>query len=195
LKKRHITREELELWHKVAKTTEPLTASAPVEKPTLLESLQVPKSKTPVAVPYFNIGQAAKPPARKDDSLPGLPDSLAQQPINMDKKTHARLKRGKVQPEARIDLHGMTVAQAQPALSRFILNAQVQNKRLVLVITGKGKNADDGGPVPTRHGVLRHAVPQWLSTAPLAQLVLQVTAAHARHGGAGAYYVYLRRNR
>ena len=75
------------------------------------------------------------------------------------------------------------------------LRAQAQGKRLVLVITGKGKNTDTGGPIPTRNGVLRHAVPQWLGMAPLSGLVLQITQAHVRHGGGGAYYVYLRRNR
>ena len=65
----------------------------------------------------------------------------------------------------------------------------------MLVVTGKGKDRDDGGPIPVRLGVLRHNVPQWLSTPPLAQIVLQVTEAHLKHGGGGAYYVYLRRNR
>ncbi|WP_150121448.1 Smr/MutS family protein, partial [Sulfitobacter sp. HI0023] len=45
------------------------------------------------------------------------------------------------------------------------------------------------------HGVLRHQVPQWLSAPPLGGLVLQVTPAHISHGGGGAYYVYLRRQR
>ncbi|MFG6543173.1 Smr/MutS family protein, partial [Sulfitobacter sp. M22298] len=53
----------------------------------------------------------------------------------------------------------------------------------------------DGGPIPVRDGVLRHQVPQWLSMPPLSSLVLQVAQAHVSHGGGGAYYVYLRRNR
>jgi DNA-nicking Smr family endonuclease len=64
-----------------------------------------------------------------------------------------------------------------------------------LVITGKGKHRDDGGPIPTRFGVLRHQVPQWLAMAPLGGLVMQITESHIRHGGQGAYYVYLRRTR
>ncbi|HKL64840.1 MAG TPA: Smr/MutS family protein, partial [Roseovarius sp.] len=77
----------------------------------------------------------------------------------------------------------------------FMLRAHGADKRLVLVVTGKGKDRDDGGPIPVRNGVLRHNVPQWLRAAPLGPLVLQVTEAHARHGGGGAYYVYLRRRR
>ena len=89
--------------------------------------------------------------------------------------------------------HSMTVAEAHPALISFILSAQANGLRLVLVITGKGKDRDDGGPIPTRYGVLRHQVPQWLHLAPCRQAVMQVTPAHQRHGGHGAYYVYLRR--
>ena len=113
----------------------------------------------------------------------------------MDRKTFGRMTRGKLLPEARIDLHGMTVAAAHPALTAFILRSQAEGRRLVLVITGKGKRSEDSGPIPVRSGVLRHQVPHWLETPPLRQVVLQVTPAHRRHGGDGAFYVYLRRRR
>ncbi len=103
--------------------------------------------------------------------------------------------RGKLKPEARIDLHGMTLAQAHPALNSFILNAHADGLRLVLVITGKGKTRSDSGPIPERIGLLRNQVPRWLDMAPLRPLVLQVEESHRRHGGSGAYYVYLRRPR
>ena len=113
----------------------------------------------------------------------------------MDRKAFDQMKRGKLRPEGKIDLHGMTLDRAHPALTRFILGAQAQGKRLVLVVTGKGKQRDDGGPIPVRFGVLRRQVPQWLSLPPMSSVVLQVTQAHLRHGGSGAYYVYLRRTR
>jgi DNA-nicking Smr family endonuclease len=84
---------------------------------------------------------------------------------------------------------------AHSALTRFILSSQASGRRLVLVVTGKGKDRDDGGPIPTPRGKLRHQVPHWLELPPLAQAVLQVTPAHISHGGDGAYYVYLRRGR
>ncbi len=97
--------------------------------------------------------------------------------------------------QGKLDLHGMTLDRAHPALTRFILSAQASGKRLVLVVTGKGKHRDEGGPIPTRMGVLRHNVPFWLAQPPLAQAVLQITEAHLKHGGGGAYYVYLKRDR
>ena len=113
----------------------------------------------------------------------------------MDHKTHKQMTRGKLRPEARLDLHGMTLAAAKAELTGFVLAAQAQGRRLVLVITGKGKGKGDHGPLPTRSGALRHEVPHWLHMAPVAQAVLQVVPAHVRHGGGGAYYVYLRRPR
>lgn len=110
----------------------------------------------------------------------------------MDPKTHRRMAKGKMAPEARLDLHGLTLAAAHPELIRFILSSHADGRRLVLVITGKGKG--DHGPLPTRPGALRHQVPHWLHMPPLAPVVQQVTAAHHRHGGEGAYYVYLRRS-
>ena len=112
-----------------------------------------------------------------------LSDALADAPVAMDKRRFQRMTRGKLQPEARIDLHGMTLAQAHAALNGFILRAQANGLRLVLVITGKGRQADDDGPIPRRRGALKHDVPQWLRMAPLAGCVLEIREAHARHGG------------
>ena len=113
----------------------------------------------------------------------------------MDAKAFGKLKRGKLVPEARIDLHGMTLDQAHPALTGFILSCYGRGLRLVLVITGKGQSADPYRAGPVRRGVLKQQVPHWLTMAPLSSAVLQVSEAHLRHGGGGAYYVYLRKRR
>lgn len=114
----------------------------------------------------------------------------------MDAKAYGRLKRGKMGPEARLDLHGLTQGRAHGVLSSFIQQAHAQGLRLVLVITGKGSTRrEEPDAMTDRKGTLRHAVPQWLAQAPVAPLILQVTPAHQRHGGTGAYYVYLRRRR
>ncbi|WP_431358188.1 Smr/MutS family protein [Thalassococcus arenae] len=113
----------------------------------------------------------------------------------MDAKAFGRLKRGKLVPEARIDLHGLTLDAAHSALIQFVLSAQSRGLRLVLVITGKGNREDPFDPVPQRRGALKRQAPLWLQQMPLAGAVLQVSEAHVRHGGSGAYYVYLRKRR
>jgi DNA-nicking Smr family endonuclease len=198
---RRLRPDELALWRKVAETTERLKPAqalpkAPVFKPEFMPVLKPePKVAAPPRIEPFQIGGGNRGKSPAHNVLPGLPERLAAAPVKMDKKAHNRLKRGKLSPEARIDLHGMTMDQAHPTLTRFILQSHARGLRLVLVITGKGKDRDDGGPIPVRRGVLRHNVPGWLSAAPLGPVVLQVSSAHLKHGGGGAYYVYLRRLR
>lgn len=192
MSRRRVRPDELELWRKVAETTQRMhvdrkAAQAPLTKPKPPKAAHAP-------VERFALGEKANGTGPAHDVLPGLREKVTSAPLRMDHKTHGKLKRGKLRPEGKLDLHGMTMDQAHPALTRFILGAQAAGKRLVLVVTGKGKHRDDGGPIPTRQGVLRHNVPQWLAQPPLAQAVLQVSGAHIRHGGEGAYYVYLRRN-
>ncbi|MEX0337654.1 MAG: Smr/MutS family protein [Arenibacterium sp.] len=179
--RRKLTQEEIELWHKVAAQAEPLTPS------DRRETMPLPKPK-PVKKPVARVAKELKP------AEPKMVERV-KPAVAMDRKAFGRMKRGKLVPEGRIDLHGMTLDQAHPALIRFILNAQASGKRLVLVITGKGKQSEDTGPIPRPRGILKRQVPHWLEIPPLAQAVLQVTPAHIRHGGDGALYVYLKRGR
>ncbi|MEL6640224.1 MAG: Smr/MutS family protein [Pseudomonadota bacterium] len=190
---RHLSPEERALWDQVAGKTKPLDPVKPA-----IPAPKVPPKKTkprePVAMPPFEVGINADP-RRPNDLLRPIGERLSTAPVQMDQKNYGKMTRGKLKPEGRLDLHGMTLAEAHPELVAFILGAQAVGKRLVLVITGKGKNKDEGYAIPVRHGVLRHQVPQWLALPPLKQAILQVTPAHIRHGGEGAYYVYLRRRR
>lgn len=190
-RRRHLTPEEADLWRSVASTARPMHAAPrllpePAEPPPAPEPLQHARPR----LSPFALGEKTRLPERRD-LAPTLPQLLA--PLQMDARTHGRMTRGKLAPEARIDLHGLTLSEAHPELIRFILNAQSQGMRLVLVITGKGKQREDLGPIPQRTGALRHQVPHWLRLPPLGPAVLQVSEAHLKHGGSGAYYVYLRR--
>ena len=190
---RHLSNEERALWDRVADTAQPLDPAGPAPLPEVIASKLKPKI-APDPLPLFSVGQKVDP-RRPNDVLPGIAERLSRAPLNMDNKAYTRMKRGKLKPEARIDLHGMTMDQAHPELVGFILNSQAIGRRLVLVITGKGKLRDDGGPMPARQGILRHQAPQWMALPPLSSAILQVTPAHLTHGGHGAYYVYLRRLR
>ncbi len=190
-----LSEEDRELWERVKGSAVPLRRAQPIPRrppnvpaPTT-SPMPAPAAPSPLAP--FRVGQAADH-RRSDDLLPGLAESLARLPLRMDAGTFGKLKKGKLRPEGRIDLHGMTLAQAHPALTGFILDARARGKRLVLVITGKGRPNDIDAPMPARAGRLRHDVPRWLSLPPLSSAVLQVAPAHRRHGGEGALYVYLR---
>jgi len=112
---------------------------------------------------------------------------------DLDRRTEERLTRGELPLEGRMDLHGMTQAQAHRALQIFIRRSFDDGKRCVLIITGKGVRTDDNGVVVP--GVLRAAVPTWLGAEVQAGRVLRWTVAQPQHGGDGALYVLLRRQR
>lgn len=191
---RGLTSEEQSLWNRVKERTSPMHPDRPGPAPAPILAPS-PRRPDPAPIPVFRIGERHTDTALPNSLRSTTPDGLAQKPVRMDRKSFAQLKRGKIRPDARIDLHGLTLARAHPALNRFILDAHAKGRRLVLVITGKGKAKDDAGPIPVRRGVLKHQVPHWLSTPPLSHVVLQVSEAHLKHGGSGAYYVYLRRSR
>ncbi|WP_417523407.1 Smr/MutS family protein [Marinovum sp.] len=195
-RKRKLRPEEAELWGQVARSATPLDKARGMDSTRAAPKKPEPAPQAPTPqIPPFQIGQSSKPKPPGHSLAPSISASLAGDPVAMDKKAFTRLKRGKLTPEARIDLHGMTLDRAHPALVGFIQRASARDMRLVLVITGKGKSRPDEGPIPQRRGVLRHQVPQWLRMPPLGPLVLQISEAHIRHGGGGAYYVYLRRRR
>ncbi len=194
--RRRLRPEEQALWNKVAQTATPLKRNVlpmplEVQKPDRREGHS---TKPATRIETFQVGSKA-PTSRDHDLLQTLPERLQGAPVAMDRKAFGKLKRGKLSPEAKIDLHGMSLAQAHPALLHFIMASHASRRRLVLVITGKGKTPRDEGPIPVRPGALKHQVPEWLRAPAMAGAVLQVTSAHRRHGGDGAYYVYLRRHR
>ncbi|MCC5987631.1 MAG: Smr/MutS family protein [Pararhodobacter sp.] len=204
-RRRRLTPQESELWARVAKATRRLRPG-PDLAPDAGRGLK-PDPGAPEPQPPASVAKAARaappsaPAALRMPPLAAAARPTAKEPLHMDRRTHARMTRGKLAPEARIDLHGMTLAQAHAALDGFIRAASRRGLRLVLVITGKGQGGGrrgaeaDHGPIPRRAGALRHEVPHWLRRAPLRPLVLDIHEAHRSHGGAGALYVYLRRQR
>jgi DNA-nicking Smr family endonuclease len=137
-----------------------------------------------------------------DPTSPSKPAKTAKSHethTGVDGRTAERLRRGTMEPDARLDLHGFTEAAAHGALITFLRSAQMRGHRLVLVVTGKGtRKPDPYAPFDLEldarsRGVLKTAVPRWLKEPALAGIVADMREAHRKHGGAGALYVYLRK--
>lgn len=198
--KRGLSEDDKALWTRVASTANPMDrAGAPkitTDEPSVgARPIRAAPSSTSERLPAFRIGEKTAFNSGPVNHSPTLSARMAHAPVKMDHGTHRRMVRGKLKPEGRLDLHGMTLAEAHPALIGFIFAAHTDGKRLVIVITGKGKDRDSGGPIPIRRGILRHHVPGWLVAPPLGALILDIREAHQKHGGGGAYYVYLKRKR
>jgi DNA-nicking Smr family endonuclease len=118
------------------------------------------------------------------------PPELALDDQIFDRDISRSLARGKLVPQASLDLHGMTLAAAERAVAGFLDNAVAGNLRVVLIVTGKGLRLNAGRMVGGR---IRAEFLGWLNRADNRQRVRAVRPAHPRHGGSGAFYLLLRR--
>jgi len=192
VRRRRLSPEEHALWAKVIATAEPITEK-PESAPAILPERPAPLEATASPAALW-VARPHRVQPRVTVDLANGADATKVNP-HMDRRRFEKLRRGRMLPEARLDLHGMTRDDAHGALIAFILDAHARGLRLVLVITGKGRPGREDDLAPHRQGVLRHSVPHWLNAPPLHARVLQIAPAHARHGGTGALYVYLRRLR
>lgn len=133
----------------------------------------------------------AKTPERTPalpDRAPALPELHAGVATGLDGRTMERLRRGRIRPDATLDLHGMTRDEARPALDGFLARAQKNGQRCVIVVTGRGLRSEGGG-------VLRAELPHWLNLPLNRSRILGFAQAQPKDGGAGATYVLLKRLR
>ena len=197
------------MWERVAASASPLRRDRPIDgQPVSADRSQArqagfaadPRADAPPAGAAGTklLRPVGSTRARSATSLSlGLPEAgpVGRPEAGLDRRTADRLRKGARAPDARIDLHGMTADRAHRACLRFLGEAIAgRGHRVVLVITGKGRRGDEDGQGRGR-GVLRHSLPGWLRASPLGQSIVGIYQAHRRHGGEGAFYVYLKRHR
>ena len=174
--RRGLSAQEQKLWSDVTRLV------APLRRPPL------PADPAPSTAPGKTKPKPSRAPARSVAPAARPAASLEA----FDRRLKQRLARGTEAIEARVDLHGKTQSEAYAALFSFLRKAQSDGAKFVLVITGKGGNAREDG---SERGVLKRQVPQWLRLPEFRRYVLGFEDAHHRHGGAGALYLRIRRQR
>jgi DNA-nicking Smr family endonuclease len=210
--RRGIGPDDRALWRQVTKDATPLdpalrttgTDADAGPKPIESRAARPPAPATPptvappVAPRFLRPAGSGKKPAISIDLADRSVAPVGRLEAGLDGRLAGRLRQGERAPDGRIDLHGMTAERAHRALDRTIGAALARGERLILVITGKGgkaRNADDAAFMRTDQGVLRQQAPNWLRTGPHAAHIVGIYQAHPRHGGAGAFYVYLKKQR
>jgi DNA-nicking Smr family endonuclease len=177
MSRRKLDPEERSIWKHVTRLVKPLAVRPLVFAEDVVAEPPSPPRRNSIKP------KPVEPPAPRPTVRPA-----ATPPAPLGRKEKRRLTRaGAI--EARLDLHGMTQAQAHVALLRFLHRSQADGAKVVLVITGKGVRG--GG----EHGVLRRQVPLWLSLPEFRDMIVGFEAAAIAHGGDGAMYVRLRRIR
>lgn len=166
----------------------------------------LPGRKRPVPAPLGPPPRKAKPQPKtplQSESPPPVrerPRVPRASPPPIEDRILKSIRRGQRAIDVRLDLHGETQIRAHKRLEHALAGARARGARVVLVVTGTGlrrKLKDDGPRVPIDEapGVLRRMLPHWLATPPLGDWVIGVSQAGRGHGGAGAFYVLLRRPR
>jgi DNA-nicking Smr family endonuclease len=180
--RRRLGPDDEALWTAVKRTVEPLRPEdrLPPPRPPVAAAMPEPPADIAAVTPQ------APPPAR-----PAIP---SMHPLG--RRERQKVAKGRTPIDSRIDLHGLTQDEAHARLAGFLARAHAEGQKVVLVITGKGRQ--DGGPAGfglSERGVLRRVVPIWLSLPAFRPYVLGFEEAHLAHGGGGALYVRIRRRR
>ena len=156
-------------WERLKKTARKLPVKKRARKP--LAEHDMPERELTDRIPRSRQAKNAAPPKiKKGNEISG--------------HQMAALKAGTIKIDAKLDLHGLNQRQAHEMLDRFLKKQIARAARLLLVITGKGKNNE---------GVLRAALPGWVMAGEFRPHILTIHPAHQKHGGDGATYVLLRR--
>jgi DNA-nicking Smr family endonuclease len=167
LSPRRLTPEEARAWARVAASVKPIGRKA-ADLEALTEALGAGPADPPTA------SEPARADTPETPKAPGPP---------AERSGEKRVRRGKLSIAASIDLHGHTQASAARALPAFLEHQQAEGSRCVLVITGKGREGQ---------GILRRNFLLWLDSPAARRLVSGYAESHPKHGGSGAFYVFLR---
>lgn len=212
-----LSNEDRALWERVTRTITPIAnkssvassamatatdstvctkAPSQAREPSVSGDMSVAKRSGIIPERGFRIGERASVRPLSSALHEGDAPIEGRGGKGLDRRTHARMRQGRLPIEGRLDLHGMTQDEAHARLVHFIISAHRADKRALLVITGKG-GASPGprDPLERPQGILRRMLPRWLQCPPLDGIVVDWCLARPQHGGEGAFYVYLRRRR
>ena len=168
--KRRLTSDEHSLWRRVTKDVAPLHPAKEIKTSgdqTTLSGSRKNARQRPASAPSVGVRSSATHAA---------PDVFHSGDPRLDR----HVRRGRMDIDARFDLHGHSWATAKNALHDFVVEARRRGHRCVLVITGKGS------------GVLRSGLQAWLHEEALRQHIVRASPAHQKHGGGGAFYLFLK---
>lgn len=185
---RGLSDEEAEAWHRVAETVTPLVVRK-VEPKAILPA-SAPEKPAGVAPP---LPRPAKPKAQRVPVRPP-PKPPAVHGSELDSHWDRKLKAGTMAPDFTLDLHGHGLDAAYTRLISGVAQARAMGARTVLLVTGKSRPVDpaDRG---TARGAIRAKVLDWLAASSHHAAIAAIRKAHPRHGGEGALYIVLKRER
>lgn len=190
--------EDEAIWKYTAASIEPLKRGKPRVHASDRATTDAPKAKTPPKQESSKKSAVLKHETVKPShAAPAVsprrpPPDLSE----FDRNSARKIRGGRIEIEARVDLHGLRQSEAHAALRAFLFRCQNRGLRFVLIITGKGKSGSASDSpyenYENERGVLKRNVPRWLEEPDVRSIVVSYTTAAIQHGGEGAIYVHLR---
>lgn len=190
---RGLSDEEAAVWEKLASTVVPLHPLPPRSGEVPVKAVTAPAASQPTKE---GPRRRAVQPSRAPSPPEPLPPSARRVPApgNLDSHWDRRLKAGDIAPDLALDLHDHGMDAAYTRLMGGMEQARSMGARVVLVVTGRPRPVDAADRATSR-GVIRAKILDWLAASEHGDAIAAIRKAHRRHGGDGALYVVLRRER
>ena len=102
----------------------------------------------------------------------------------------------KILKTSRIDLHGFTLEQANSTIKKFINDSYLNGISKIIIVTGKGlhSNVEKDPYVSKNLSILKHSVPEYIkNNLELMKKIIEIKDAEIKDGGAGAFYIFLKK--
>ena len=166
------------LWERIKQTISPLNRDD-VLKTEVLKQVRPNRKAQPKAPKPKSL--VSRPPASPYQSTLKTPLPFSE----IDRKTQRKIDKGAMPVDGKLDLHGLTVAQAHQQFNRYIRTSAAQGRRCIVVVTGKGD--------PTKgSGTIRRELPHWAQGSEVSHYIHSLSEPIKNKG---RYIILLRRNR
>ena len=171
--------DDFQLWQIVKDSVVPIKRKSPNTPDT--------KDVAPIKIDAKQLKQIAAKKIAYASTNPRCSSSQSAGTIQaIETNLYKKIAKGRIEIDAKLDLHEMNQDQAIVALRRFLARSKKEGHRTVLIITGKGRNGN---------GVLRARLPQWVRSAEFSNIIGGIESADHRHGGEGAFYLRIKKER
>ena len=117
-------------------------------------------------------------------------ETLPNKDLKSEKKKFLKIKS--------IDLHGYTLDKANIVIEDFIIKSYEDKINKLIIVTGKGTHSqNEKDPYVSKNlSILKYSVPEFISNnQSLMKIIHEVQDAKIEDGGAGAFYIFLKKNK
>ena len=119
--------------------------------------------------------------------------------LSSDQKLHDKDKsqvKANLERNRSLDLHGKTLDEANAIIENFIKKSYEDKVQKLIIVTGKGlhSNNEKNPYISKDLGILKYSIPEFIrSNNDLMQLISSISEASIKDGGAGAFYIFLKK--